>query len=668
MSADDRCDLESLFQPPPGLTGTHLLLCGLSADSPTLERIMSAFTNEPPTQRRASGLVRGLLMLDASQPYAEAQPAAGLLRLASCPATAWASRTALLHAKVALMGFGASRGSAADRWRLVVSTGNWTTATWNDQAQIDLFWTTDWCAKDANVDQDVQALTDIGAALSFFERLLVSLFASSHRALADAPLTVGWLDQWRKRLARTGGARRCKPQFIHSLDDRLVAGMRDRFDGLRASTLVAGSGFFEADDRQGGTPAALDAIESLGRASTRYLVFNAECAGAIASWASADGTIRAQKDQRAASEAGGWLLCRPRDPLETSARRGRRFLHAKFVAGLQTVHEDSARLVFLYLGSGNLSRRGILSRARLDGTAGRQIVGNVEAGVALRPDERIDRVWQRLACGDYAFPMSQALQAGVEEDGGDLFAPRDPPPLHFLRECAGGLRLVRSDVEPIQLWLQRTDGDWLAVPVDASVVALGAPPYPPFVRMRLSAPGDASDIGFHDVPVLSREGFLCRRPPPRLAMDGVLEALAAFPNPPPDDSDEEDEPPSRRAFGASLPPRRDDYPLRTLAVLIEAIAQRQSRLMPDEFPYWLAQLRCLLLEQVADDALATLRTMGVDLFDALHMPGFAPPWLDAHPELHEQYRVLVRDLRVAWCLPNRMAGRDATLQEQTNGA
>lgn len=66
MSAiKDRSDLETLFSPPQGEHGTHLLLCGLTSDAETLERALTAFTNETPAQRRARGLVRGLLLIDA---------------------------------------------------------------------------------------------------------------------------------------------------------------------------------------------------------------------------------------------------------------------------------------------------------------------------------------------------------------------------------------------------------------------------------------------------------------------------------------------------------------------------------------------------------------------------------------------------------------------------
>jgi hypothetical protein len=105
-TSKDRSDLEALFSPPQGEHGTHLMLCSLSCDTETLERVLVAFTNETPAQRQARGIVRGLLLLDASSRQSQTQAVPGLLQLSPCLKEAWRSRTSLVHAKVALMGFG----------------------------------------------------------------------------------------------------------------------------------------------------------------------------------------------------------------------------------------------------------------------------------------------------------------------------------------------------------------------------------------------------------------------------------------------------------------------------------------------------------------------------------------------------------------------------------
>ncbi|MFM0703584.1 hypothetical protein [Paraburkholderia sediminicola] len=656
---DDRSDLEALFSPPQGEHGTHLLLCGLSNDAETLERMLAVFTNETPAQRRARGLVRGLLLLDASNRQSRAQPVPGLLQLSPCLKAAWRSRTSLMHAKVALMGFGPSAVGVPRGWRLVVCTGNWTAETWGRQGQIDLFWTTEWREQGNETNTD-QALADVHAAFGFFERLLRGLYGKHYGDLAGDAVVTGWLSAWRERLQVRGAASKRKPQFIHSLDRSLFEQIRSRFPRSGVSTLVAGSGFFEQAGRTSpdSAPRVLRKLESLGDPRRRLLVFNPQRAGAIAAWLEQLRATTVGARKLARSLAGQWELCLPRDPLEKNEKAGRKFLHAKYIAGLDHISKNngnSARLVFLYLGSGNLSNRGFLTRACVEGDADeRGNVGNVEAGVVLLPDERIGAIWQRLACGDWASP--QDLKAAEAGAGEELFEPLDPPPVLFLRQGDGCLHLVRSEVPPAPLWLQGPDGSWIEVaPVQASVTWTA--PCPPFVRVcnvepvaqvQPLAPG-------WDVAVLSANGLFCRRIAPQLGVESVLQALLAFPALPPHEheDDEEDEGTKRKARGgASARGATVRYALRTLAMLVETIAQRNVQITPEEFPYWLAQLRALLLEQTAPGDREAIRKLDVDLFDALDQPGFVPPWLAQRPDLREQYQAFLRDLRAAWCAPS----------------
>ncbi len=653
MPADtkDRSELEPLFTPPADLHGTHLLMCGLSADTETLERALAAFTNEAPAQRRSSGLVRGWLMLDASAPQAGAQPVPGLLRLSPCLKHAWRARTTLMHAKVALMGFGASRCAAPRHWRLLVSTGNWTAPTWAGDGQIDLFWMTEWNVEMPPQGEAAQALADMHAAFAFFERLLEGLYGEHWRALRDEPLAGQWLATWRQLLRPKGAARTCTPQFIHSLDASLLDQISQRFRAEGVSQFVVGSGFFEQpDDGVVGPPEVLQALERLCRPATkRFLVFNPAQAGALASWFASLQANAVSARRLNAGQAGPWTLRLPRDPLLAKARGGRDGLHAKYIAGLHAVRNSgSARLAFLYLGSGNVSRRGLRSRAFLNtrGANGQRETGNVEAGVVLLPNHRVDRIWQRLACGEVASPA--AITRAAVGTGRELFEPLDPPPLLFLREHAERLELVRSALPAATLWLQHEDGLWQQAAAHEEAVVWNAP-CPPSVRVRASDPATVGTATEWEVPVMTRDGLFCRRELQPLDVDGVLQALLAFPAIPPQDEDEEDG--ILRPGGGRRPTSPTRYPLRVLAALVEVIGHRNTLVTLEEFPYWLTQLRLLLLEQADDTQRLAIRALGVDLFGALHEPGFVPRWLQAHPQLLERYEHLVHALRAAWCLP-----------------
>lgn len=647
----DRSDLEALFSPPQGEHGTHLLICGLSSDTETLERALTVFSNETPAQRGARGVVRGLLLIDASNRQSQMQPVPGLLQLAPCLKDAWRDRTTLMHAKVALMGFGPSTLGAPRRWRLIVSTGNWTAETWGRQAQIDLFWTTEW-DEQSDDERAPQALADVHAAFGFFERLLHGLYGKHYDSVANDALVTGWLDVWRERLRVRGAASRLRSQFIHSLDRTLFDQIRTRFPQKGVSTLVAGSGFFEQASKSGvdSTPTVLQKLETLGNPGKRLLVFNPERAGGIADWCEHLRKTRAGERGLKQSRAGQWGLCLPRDPLEKKPKVGRKFLHAKYIAGLNSVRgEDdaSATLAFLYLGSGNLSRRGFLARANLDGRAPRSLrIGNVEAGVVLLSKERVAHVWQRLACGDWA--SAADLKDTVEGQGEDMFEPLDPPPVLLLRQIGEHLHLVRSEVQPSTLWLQVSDGRWLAVEPDQASVPWGGA-CPPLVRVTNVDPASQTAGAVWDVVVLSANGLLCRRAVPQLEMAGILQALLVFPALPPHDHEDDSDLGHAGEGRVTASTSSVRYALRTLAMLVETIAQRNVLTTPEEFPYWLAQLRSLLLEQAAPAEREAIRGLDVDLFDALDKWGFVPPWLESQPDQLEAYRVFLQDLRAAWC-------------------
>lgn len=648
----ERHDLEALFAPPAGEHGTQALLTGLSADVPVLQRALAAFTGETPAQRAASGLIRGLLLLDASSPRLPPTAVPGMLHLAPCLASDWQKRTTLLHAKVALLGFGASRCAATTRWRLIVATGNWTEATWARQAQIDFFWKTQWSL----VDDDTQALADVAEAFAFFERVLKSLYGDHLAMLSGQALTMDWLTAWRTSLQTATRSAPDRPlaQFVHSLDGSLASQIRERFPRAGVNTLVAGSGFLEqASPGDASQPAVLRELERLGRPGTRYLVFNTAQAGQLAHWIG--------QNKPKGGRIGKWDLCSPCDPLQ-KGRAGRTFLHAKYIAGIGPIRSGSAKVGFLYLGSGNLSNLGYMGAARLGGRGdvpGAGPLGNVEAGVLLTQGNKVEQVWRRLACG--ATLDEAGLAATAPGEGEALFAPANPPPILLARHVpespsgAGHLRLERSAVPPQPLEIRQPDGEWMPLPADASRAPWAWPESPAILRVRtdLSAEGAQQEW---EVPVFAADGLFCKRPVAQLPLTSILQALTAFPAPVPDEADDDpdgEDQNTGHAGGTTPRPsiKASPYPLRSLAALVEAIADRNESVTREEFPYWLNQLRVLLLEQATEADRTNAQALGVDLFDALLEPGFRPPWLHRDAPWMSQYVAVVDQLRAGWTAP-----------------
>ena len=135
-------------------------------------------------------------------------------------------------------------------------------------------------------------------------------------------------------------------------------------------------------------------------------------------------------------------------------------------------------------------------------------------------------------------------------------------------------------------------------------------------------------------------------------MASILQALLVFPALPPHDHEDDDHVSHAVAPDTAARASSARYALRTLAMMVETIAQRSVLTTPEEFPYWLAQLRVLLLEQAAAAEREAIRALGVDLFDALDKPGFVPTWLAEQPDLLELHGTFLQDLRAAWCVPS----------------
>lgn len=658
----DRRDLESLFAPPPNQFGTHMLICGLSADIETLERIVAAFTEESKVQRAATGLLRSVLMLDASARLLSPLAVPGMLQLAPCAAALWSEQTSLMHAKVALMGFADSRFAAPTSLRLVVSTGNWTRETWGNGSQIDMFWSTT-CTTLQPGEPRTQAHDDIEAALAFFSQMMSALYPQSTAFLQKQPLAMVWLETWKAQLA--AGRRNRRAQFIHSLDKPLFDQIKKRFPQTGISTLVAGSGFFEQSPAGSiGKPDVLSKLEELGNPGMRYLVSNANQAGALAGW------IGANQKKAGKGKLEGWTLCAPADPLQVKQGPARTYLHAKYIAGLKRVSaskNDTGTLGALYLGSGNLSRAGLLTSAALaTGAPRKRRVGNVEAGIFMDDELAIVQVWRALACGDILTPAAMAaMETGTGEP---IFVPRDPPPVLFAHVAGGRLQLVRSSNVPVALQLRTTGvDDWLDIGAAQDAIDLACKSVPPIVWIRLPATSSDGSPEVHEIPVFSEEGTLCRQLPSELTIDDVLDALLAFPGAPPylPDPDAEGTTTGRVKPTVSISAGR--YPLRLLASLIEAIGQRNCALTKEQFPFWLSQLRVLLLEQISEVDRMAVGAVGINLFPALSLPGFAPPWLDQSPVLKSSYETLLADIQRAWTIPGAVGCPAPTTHLMHNG-
>jgi hypothetical protein len=416
--------------------------------------------------------------------------------------------------------------------------------------------------------------------------------------------------------------------------------LRTRFERAldgRRNLLLCGSGFYEEPGEQPRKPEILTRLESLAvftsNAMRIALVEPAE-AGALATWARAGATE-------------GWTVVRATDPLGRDRR-----LHAKFIycGYLREGHLSNG---WLYLGSGNLSRRGLLTSAKLAS-------GNIECGVLVAVPERIRGEGELV---DYLFCDAKAAPIGIDEwqvgragDGPDDVGFIAAAPIlsaSIVTEPAPGLRMGwRDDIAAEAqvsvswsgtAWGAVTPGDvWIALPPDAT---------PP---MALRVRDDATQRVW-TVPVVDASGRVAWQPPRYDTFEDALDALLEFPVRPAEASSEEDEEAEddrgrlgRAAAkpGDAAPPR--SYALHAAAEMIERTAALQRTLAADVLDDWLDHLDRALRSGFPEALIATWRGHRIDVLAHLQEDPLRPPGMSEGQRV--RYREVLARASAAWGL------------------
>lgn len=605
MSAETLLDI---FRPPEGLVGHSAALVAMTGATDFLEDAVQRFTGLRPRQRAELGNVLVYLMLDghASSSRQEVFPPGRIPGLHEFhPREVMAS--SLMHAKVALLAFAETRTGTPTHLRLAVLTANFTYES--ARRQLELAWCVDVPLSRTARPQD---RADVATAGAFVQTLLAQRF---HRDEQSLPSKVRSLTLRLDMLlaAASSLATNRKPRFIHSLDRPLYDQIRERFrigiDSPR-NLLLCGSGFYEQPSTKASKPSIFDKLEDLGVFTTsvrRVALVEPGKAGAVATWAKGGDTE-------------DWEIVRPFDALEQNRR-----LHAKFVyAGhLRDGHVSNG---WLYLGSGNLSRRGIL-------THGRMAQGNVETGVVFEVRERLDseEIEGRL------FWLNEAEPVGDEDwaigQVGD--APDDQPILETPPILSAVIRntparhlslLWREDDSRARASISWTGRGWI------DVQGMGEVPLTDHENpTTLSVRGGRGREWV--VPVVDTGGRVGWQPPRYETFADALEALLDFPIRPAEAIDEED-PHERDGNGGIL--GRDanakaieqkSYALHAAAELVERLAELQISLPVSMLDDWLDHLDRMFRASFPEPLIATWRMHRLDIFAHLRKPEFRSPHL-----------------------------------------
>ena len=636
--------LVHLFEPPEGFRGVFGWLCGYSADAAFLERAAERFTQLSQPRRAHAGAVSLVAMLDRGNPQISPVEVPGVLHVP------WRHESErdfrLLHAKVAILGF--SHEQREDQWciRLIVSTGNWTGQTLEES--LDLAWWADIYSGQLVVpDEGVrQVCADVLAAWSFLDvlrsrfdtRLLAAHLAEDRYLLSE--LSMRTLDAWITTLS--GLAFRNSPQFFHNRGQSLLAQLPKlvgRISGTTARNYLAlGSGFYEQSSKADEVPSVLRSIvHSLQGASGGRL---------LTAYPEVDVFVNPRACQSVATclpafAKCNWKVRTAHQP--PSFGPVQRALHAKFLfSANRRENSRNCSSAWLYLGSGNLTTPGFSKAAHL-------VSGNLEAGVVINAP---GLAWSSVS---NVLPIQWATELGKSPESvsaGEPMEERQPTffsaPVaclqYFEIEGGGCLRTVGDSTGEFEVIDQ--EGKPCARAEGMAFLWKGATPRQVSIQWEESD-GKRQSV----VPVLDVFGRVAGAELPALELEDAWASLSNFPFPPPEEEIIDRNPPGEGS-AERLNSRKADassYPIRTVMMLVENIAERQSRLQPADWMPWCIRLEQTLILVRTSGVVSEARRFGVNLLSPLLQPPFRPTFASTRDtEAGRMYEAVLDRVMQAW--------------------
>jgi hypothetical protein len=600
--------LLDIFDPPEGMVGHSAALVAMTGAEDFLDEAMVRFTGLGKTQRSQLGIVYAYLMLDghSSPSRKEVFPPGRIPGLHEFQPRS-IDPGSLLHAKIALLAFAPNRTGAPIQLRLAVLTANFTYPS--ARQQLELVWLIDAPLDGSACPED---RADVVAAGAFVESILNQRFYSD-KSMAARLVTLLKATKDCQTNPRPL-AQSIRRRFIHSLDQPLYEQIKQRFERAlrhkRRNLLLCGSGFYESPGNGKEKPEVISSLERLNVFTDTYrrvaLVEPGE-AGAVADWAREGDT-------------DGWEIVRPCDVLDRSRR-----LHAKFVYAGYLLNGQVSK-GWLYLGSGNLSRRGILSHGGMS-------EGNVESGVVFEVPERLAPedleswlFWSNdgaEAVGDDEWAVGQVGDAPdaqpILEAPPILSASIEPNRVRHLR------LLWREDTTAERVSLSWTERDWFDVQ-QADEVPLKNEENPTALRVRVESGRTWV------VPVVDAAGRVGWQPPRFKTYADALAALLDFPIRPSEATDDDDRDrdgdvgAKGTGSGESIE-REKSYALHAAAELVEKVAALQAALPESMLDDWLDHLDRMFRASFPQALIATWRSHRLDVLAYLWEPELRPPHL-----------------------------------------
>lgn len=592
--------LLQIFEPPEGYVGQVCICCALSADQLFMEEALSRFS------KRYDGAPSIFLMLDKTQKMLNASQIPGLVQLQA----KGDNSIRIQHAKIALMQFGRARCSTKLKlttdtvWRLAISTGNWTKES--ACQNIEMVWKADFFTKETEINR--QLLADLFSVNDFFMELRKSYVCNKNLWTRAELLS--------ECLKRFKGERNIKnmapPRFVSTIKGNpLMKTIEKQFKkgSIKRNFIQIGSGFYE-NETDSSKPVIIQALDDLlkkcGRPKKKKIVVNTTSANRLAYW-----------DK---GSWDGWELFDIKDPVKIKDDDCKRnFLHAKYIC-LGNINKGKLKDCKFYIGSGNLTKMGLLSAYGVY-PGNHRGAGNIEAGIIIDVEPQTAK--ELLAHGK-AIKNPDILEKGEKTED-----TKEPIPVCPLN----AFELDNNLLKPI--WNARDDIENISIPCtimtdcgNKDLVSFSEQtiPYPNTYPIYILTNWNGFEYW---IPVITKNGTL---PLPIIklnSIDNLLESIAEFPDR--QDLEDDEEGPNeitQKTFRTNSSfndgARQEVFPIQLSMKLVEGIAKRNESITDDLVDDWIDTLE-RYLDALPSESINELRKMKVNFLSVLTAKGFAPP-------------------------------------------
>ncbi len=623
--------LAQLFDAPEGLVGHFGWLCGYSADAAFLNDAVERFVRHTSGQRAHLGRIALGAMLNPGNVQITPVDVPGVMHLAYVAGQPKPFR--LLHAKVAVLGYREENNPSQWLLRIIVSTGNWTRATL--EQNLDLAWHLDIAAQDLKAQDDAvrQARADINATWGML-KWLRGFFDT--RVFTDAPpgrSTTETRDayQWFEELLDSiPNPRGILPRVFDSrhaaLVDQLPELVKTHCSPVTRNYFGMGSGFFESTQDSGRIPNVLDrTAQTLQEAG--LLTKSPE----VDIFVNPRGCQAVAESFKAIRERG-WSVREAYKP-EFFSEGEIRSLHAKFLLSANSrTKSPLCSSAWVYLGSGNLTAAGFAQKMSENG-------GNLEVGVVLPAGELYWEPTRGVPPNQLVYNVlpvqwdGEFAGDGVLSSGSPFVLPEDTfvaAPLPYLLWVFDGDQGVLKSPSEVDVPFDVLDSAEVACDRRAPMLFVWTGERPRQVLLRWVTGSGSEHRAF--VPVLDEFGRVAATKLAQMDVDDVWRQLQSFPMPP----DEEDIPPPDdpppdghgRPTGGSATLQAVVYPIRRMMQLVENIAARQTSVPPADWTAWCIRLEQSLCQAANSRVAASFQTLGLNPISPLWQKPFRPTFAE----------------------------------------